>query len=302
MRARLLVLASLVSLPLTAHADAGKAWTTAKAALPADTAAIVSANVSAMTKSPLFAAVLPVLLKKKPDLASALDDMKRVCKLDMLSVVQGVVFALDADNGKGAIYASVTGVDQPKVAACLQAIAKDKKGPDVTFTKTGNVIEAVADKQKIYYGWAASDVIVVALDVHDRAELDKWMGGKGAISKGLVGPVLAKAATGATIWGASGVEKAADPMLPMKLGYASVKLAGGNVALEFHAGMKTKKDATDGAAKANQGVTELKPNLPDGIKDLLNKLTISAVNDEVVMKFSASEKDLLVLTPILGML
>ncbi len=300
---RALVLAALVSLaPLTAHADAAKAWSTAKAALPVDTAAVVNINVSALTKSPLFVALLPVILKKKPELQSKLDDIKRLCQLDMMDVVQGVVVALDADSGKGVVYIAVGKLDQPKLAACLHLISVDKKVPEITFTRTGNIVEAVEDKQKIYYAWAASDVIAFALDIHDRAELEKWTGGKGGISKSKVGPVLGKATTTAPIWGASGVEKPADPTLPMKSGYGSIKFTSGNVVVDFHAGMKNAKDATTGSVQANTNLSDAKKNLPAGVADLLKGITVTSVGDEVVIKMTASEKDLATMAPLLGMM
>src|SRR6185436_5567423 len=75
---------SLVALP--ARADTAKAWSAAKAGLPADAKVVLALDFAALQKTQVFAELWPKLLERF-DAAKVLDEMKAECKLDPMAMV-----------------------------------------------------------------------------------------------------------------------------------------------------------------------------------------------------------------------
>src|SRR5665647_1585555 len=159
--------------PLRAAADPGKAWTAAKASLPATTSVVVGFDLAALAKSSLFKLALPLMLAQQPDMKSGLELVKTTCQIDPLTAVSGVVAGTDKDQKQGAIFIAVNGIDEAKIVTCLDAIAKAKGTADtvVSVTKDGAITEVAKGTDKFYMTWISKDVIAIAVVPGDKAQL-----------------------------------------------------------------------------------------------------------------------------------
>ena len=124
MRSSLLVLAAATALaPITAHADT-KAWTAAKANLPADATIVLGMNFAPIAKSQLFTELFPKLVASNADFKDFMDTAKSACSIDPVTAINSVVVASDASKSQGVIYLGLNGLDQAKLASCADKIAK----------------------------------------------------------------------------------------------------------------------------------------------------------------------------------
>ena len=298
MRARFLVLATLTSLaPITAHADAAKAWSAAKANLPSDATIVAGFNFGAIAKSQIFTEMFPKLVASSADLKEFLDLAKSACGIDPITAVAGAVIATDADKKSGVVYLALNGLDQAKLAACADKLAKAKgKGDEkISFKKDGNIIEVTSTKQSksVFYGWVGSDVIVIPKD-GDKAGLQRWMGGKG-FSTSALGKVVGKVNTGAAAWGATTESKSIQAGMNMKGGYGSLDIAQGKITVGAHVVLGSPAEATQASTEANKQLAQLKTSgqLPAMFNSLLASLKVTSAADELVVGASAPEKDIL---------
>jgi hypothetical protein len=284
---------AIVALGGSARAD-GKAWTAAKAGLPADTKLVVGIDVATVQKTQLFATYYPKL-HDKPEAAKVLDAIKDGCKLDPVSVVQSLVVAAADDDQDGAIYVAVTGIDKAKLSSCLQATAKtDDKGAKVAIKHTGNITEVTKGDETVYFGWVGKDVLVVPFRAKDKPALTRWMGGKGALAKSDVGKALAKINTSATVWGAGSGTKEIQPGVNAKGGYGTVNYAKGTLNADIHAVMETAEQASNMATTASQQLDQAKSGpLPPEFVAMLKAITVTSDKDEVRIKANVAEKDVL---------
>jgi hypothetical protein len=282
-----------------ARADS-KAWSAAKAGLPADAKLVVGLDVAAIQKTELFATYYPKLLEKA-DAAKLIDTLKASCKIDPLVAVQAVVVATASDRDDGAVYLALAGVDRAKFSSCLQQAAQSKtdqaaaeKAAKVSVKQDGNITQVTDGTGTAFFGWVGKDVVVVSLHAQDRASLARWMGGKGALARSPIGKAIAKTSTSAALWGAGEETKEIEAGITVKGGYGAVKLASGNLDADVHAMMQTVAQATAMASKANKQLDDARQGgqLPPMIAGLLKAVTIVAVNDEVVLKANVVEKDL----------
>ena len=170
-----------------------------------------------------------------------------------------------------------------------------EKGQKVTVKQTGDIMEINDGKTTSYLGWIGKDVIVVPLKVEDKAQLQKWMGGKGALAKSDVGKQIAKVNTGAALWGAGIATKELQPGTTIKGGYGTVQTKSGNLDVDAHAIMATADQATSFAAMANKQVTQMKSGGMVAIANVAKGVTITSAKEEVVVKANVVEKDLLAL-------
>jgi hypothetical protein len=290
---------SLVSVALwparEAHADS-KAWTAAKAGLPADAKLVIGVDFAAIQKTQLFTTYYPKL-RDKPEVAKVLDSMKATCKLDPLTTVLGVVVAMSDDQSEGAVYLAITGADRAKLSSCLQSAGQAaNQGAKVSITQDGAITTLTEATDTSFFGWIGKDVVVVATKAKDKASLIKWMGGKGALAKTELGKTLAKVNTGAPLWGAGEHTKELQPGITTKGGYGSVTFANGNLAADIHGVMASADQATTMAGTANKQLTEAKASgsLPAPIVGLLKAVTVTPAKDEIVVKANVIEKDLMV--------
>ncbi|MEO7733419.1 MAG: hypothetical protein ABIY55_20825 [Kofleriaceae bacterium] len=286
---------SLVSLTAVreAHADAGKAWAAAKAALPADAKLVIGVDFAAIQKTQAFATYYPKL-RDKPEVSKVLDSMKASCKLDPLTTVQGVVVAMSDDQSEGAVYLAITGADRARLSSCLQTAGQEaNKGAKVTITQDGAITTLTENADTSFFGWIGKDVVVVATKAKDKASLVKWMGGKGALGKTDLGKTLAKVNTGAALWGAGEHSKELQPGITAKGGYGSVTFSNGNLAADVHGVMASADQATTMATTANKQLADAKASgaLPAPILGLLKSVTVTPAKDEVVVKANVVEKD-----------
>ncbi len=299
MRARFLVLATLTSLaPITAHADAAKAWSAAKANLPSDATIVAGFNFGAIAKSQIFTEMFPKLVASSADLKEFLDLAKSACGIDPITAVAGAVIATDADKKSGVVYLALNGLDQPKLAACADKLAKAKsKGGDekITFKKDGNIIEVSSTKQtkSVFYGWVGSDVIVIPKD-GDKVGLQRWMNGKGFATSPL-GKIAGRVNTGAAGWGATTETKQVQPGMTMKGGFGSLDVAKGNITVNAHVMLSSPAEATQASTEANKQLTQIKTSgqLPAMFNSLLASLKVTSEGGDLVVGANAPEKDVL---------
>ena len=279
-----------------AHADSSKAWTAAKAGLPADAKLVIGVDFAAIQKTQLFATYYPKL-RDKPEVAKVLDSMKSTCKLDPLTTVQGVVVAMTDDQSEGAVYLAITGADRAKLSSCLQTAGQQaNKGAKVSITQDGAITTLTENNDTSFFGWIGKDVVVVATKAKDKASLVKWMGGKGELGKTELGKTLAKVNTGAALWGAGEHSKELQPGITAKGGYGSVTFSGGNLAADIHGVMASADQATTMAGTANKQLIDAKASgsLPAPMVGLLKSVTVTPAKDEIVVKANVIEKDLMV--------
>jgi hypothetical protein len=280
---------------LHARAEPSKAWTAAKAGLPADAKIVIGADLVAIQKTQLFATYYPKLLEKG-DAGKVIEKVKGSCKIDPLTAVQGVVVATSADQEDGAVYLSITGLDKAKLSSCLTAAVQGMADKDakVTLKQDGNITQVSDGKDTAFIGWIGKDVIVVSLHAKDKSSLLKWMGGKGALAKSDVGKSIAKLNTAATMWGAGEASKEIEPGVTVKGGYGTVTFAKGNLDADVHAVMANAPQATKMATSTKKQLDEAKQGqLPKTFVTMLSAVSIAAANDEVVLKGSFVEQDLL---------
>jgi hypothetical protein len=293
-----------------ARADVARAWAAARAGLPADTRIVIGVDVAAVQKTQLFATFYPKL-HDQPDVARVLDAIKNGCKIDPLAVIQGIVIASSGEREDGALYLAVAGVDRNKLSSCLQATAQaaapaataaDKPAENagdrtakVTVKQVGNITEVNRGGETGYFGWVGKDVLVVTLHATDKPSLVKWMGGKGALGKSDVGQALARVNTGAAMWGAGIGTRELQPGMTVKAGYGAVTIARGQLSADIHAVMESAGQAGSASITANQQLNLIKATgqVPIEIAPVVQAITVAADNDELRIKASVTEKDLL---------
>lgn len=278
-----------------AHADS-KAWNAAKAGLPADAQIVIGVDVTAIQQTQTFSALFPKL-REKPELAAMFDALKDSCKVDPLTAVQGVVVAMPVDQSDGAVYLSIAGIDRTKLGECMKVASEHDKGPKLTVKQTGNITEMTKDKETSFLGWIGKDVVVVSFHATDKPSLLKWMGGKGALGKSAVGKVLGKVNTSATLWGVVDGDKELQPGITAKRAYGAVTFAKGKLDADLHAVLASAADATTIAGVANQQIADLNKagagGGPPQVLAMLKTVKVATANDEVVVKASVVEQDLL---------
>ncbi len=280
-----------------AHADTSKAWTAAKAGLPGDATLVVGIDVTVLLKTPLFSTLFSILLAR-PEFSNVqepLQAVKDTCKVDPLAAVQSAVVATSADRSDGAVYLAVTGVDKAKVADCLKRAGEADGGNKLSIKQDGNITQLTEGSKSWFLGWVGKDVIVVSSRFADKASLTKWMSGKGTLAKSTLGKRLAKVNMSALIWGARDGDHQLHG-ITTKGFHGAVIYANGTFDAEIHVVPANVKDTTaiaDGfnqeIARQNQGDAKIAA----GMVALLKTVKVAVTNDEVVVKASIAERDLL---------
>jgi hypothetical protein len=295
--AGMLAVACVSWVSLQARADNARAWNAAKAGLPAETKVVVSIDVAAIQKSQLFTTFYPKLLEKA-EYAKAMDAMKSACKIDALAAVQGVVFASD-NNDDGALYVALSGIDRTKLSSCFQALIPKvmDKPLKVTVKQDGNITEATdgSGEAPRYFGWVGKDVLVVPFHAETKAAVNKWMGGKGALAKSVVGKKIAKVNTSAAVWGAGEAAKEVQPGVNMTGAYGTVAYAKGNFDVNVRAVIENAAQASTMTTAAQKQLDEAKGTAlaPPAITSVLKTITVTQDKDEVVIKSNVPEADLM---------
>jgi len=299
--------AALCATPDRAAADAARAWAAAKDNLPSQTALVIGADLTAITKSQLFNQFLPLAMSQQADARKVFETIKSTCKIDPLAAIHGVVYATDADRKQGAIYLSLgAGLDQPKLTKCFEDVAKATGAKDtkLTIKKTGAITELGVDKDnKIYVSWIGTDVLVIPSDPKDKGILEKWIGQKGGLAKAPVAKIYGNANTKGAIWGASSISTELEPGMRMKSAHGALTVAGGNLTIDLRTTLDSAKSATDAAAKATKQVAEVVSgaNLPQNAKTMLQQISIKATGPEVAVKVSVPESEVFNIISQLGL-
>ena len=295
--ARLLgVAVALCVVPITAHADASKAWAAAKTSLPANTALVIGMDIAALTKAPLFKMGFPVLLAQKPDVKAMLELLEKTCQVDALAAIDGLVVGTAKDQKQGAAYIQFKGLDEAKIVTCLEAMFRSQGNKDATITVTrdGAVTRLAQGKDSFYVTWFGADVVAMALAPADKAQLTAWTTGKKGLAKGTAGKLAAKVDTRAAFWVASTMEQEIEKVT-LKGGYGALVLAKGTLGIDLHMVLPTAVDARTVADKATAELA-VKTNgagLSPALKPVLQAVKITSSGPEVVIKASVPEKDLL---------
>ena len=220
--------------------------------------------------------------------------MKDGCKLEPLSVIRGLVVATSSDQQEGAAYVALAGADRARLSSCFQRVAQiGRKDVKIAVKQSGDITELTMGSDTSFVGWVGKDVLVVSKRGQDKASLVKWMGGKGAFAKSDLARTLAKVNTGTAIWGASDSATELQPGMNLKGGYGTAALAGGSVAIDFHAVMDSAEQATAAAGMANLITAKQATQAPPEIAPLLKAISIAADKDEIRIKANVDEKDLL---------
>ncbi len=289
----LAVAAAVALLPLTASAAPGAAWTAAKSNLPKDTTVLVGLDLVQLTKSSLFSMAFPMLLMQQPDIKEGLDLIKTTCKLDPLKVVHGVVIGTDDTQKHGAIYIAVDGLDQPKIVSCLEAIAKTKSAK-LSVKTDGKITEVNVGDKSVFMTWVGTNVLVLPLEFTSKADLVAWSGAKG-LTKSKVAKPVTKVNTAGALWAVSAVAKALDDKTKMKLGYGSVTFARATISGDLHVQLDSAASAKAAADKAQKELTTLagSPGLAANLKTVLSAVTVTSAADELQVKGSMPESDVL---------
>jgi hypothetical protein len=273
--------AALCAFTQHADADPARAWAAAKDNLPAQTAIVIGADLTAIAKSQMFSQLLPLALAKEPDAQKLFETIKTTCKIDPLTSL----------------------LDQPKLTKCFEDVAKVSggKAAKLTVKKVGAVTEISMDNDKAYVGWVGSDVLVIGTEPRDKAALEKWVGQKGGLAKSPVGKLAAAANTKGAVWGASSVVKELEPGMKMKSAYGALTIAGGNLTIDLHPTLDSAKAATDAVAKANAQIAQLSGTggLTPGLKTMLQQISVKATGPDVTVKASVAEKELMSFLPML---
>ncbi|HEX2690837.1 MAG TPA: hypothetical protein VHN14_29695 [Kofleriaceae bacterium] len=289
-----------------AYADGSKAWTAAKASMPPDAKIVLGFDVATIQKTQLFTTFYPKL-RDDPKFAQVLDTMKTACKLDPLAAIRSVVIATSGDQEDGAAYIAVTGLDKAKLSSCLAAAGKkDDADAKISIKQDGNITVMTKGDDKAFFAWIGKDVIVVTPHATDKGLLVKWMGGKGALARSDLGKTLAKVNTSAALWGAGEGEKELETGVKAKGGYGAVTFAKGNLDADVHAVMESADQATKMATTMQGQMDALKKagmGPMQKLGDLAKGVTVTTSSNELVVKGSFVEKDLLeAIVPLLGMM
>jgi hypothetical protein len=292
-----LAAAMLLGAP-AAFADApGDAWAAAKGVLPASPTVVGGLNVATIRDSELFKQLYPQLINSSAEAKEGFDMLNASCGLDVKSVVQGVVFAMD-ENNKGIVLMSLRGVDQAKVLSCMNAaVKKDKKTVTAGKADGKGIVEYTSsgEKDKLYIAYLPKGVLAISTEPSNKALLETWLGGKGVEGKSAAGQALGKVSTGAALWAVYGKAQQLDAGTNLKAGYGHADIGGGEIRVDGRMVLASAKEATDAAAKANAELEKAKSGggIPPAFAGIAKSIKIGSAGDEVQVKASLPEKEAL---------
>jgi hypothetical protein len=294
-----------VGLSATARADGGPAdlWAVARAGLPSTQFVVMGANLAAIKGSSLYRELAKPLLDQATEVREGLDRVKKTCGIDVIDTAQGMVVAVD-DKQKGAIFLATNGIDSAKVTDCFAKIGADDKTPKkITASKPDahGVVEysASGEKKKLYVAFLPKGVLAMATDVENKALLEKYLTSKGPAAGSPLARGLGAVNTSGALWLVVAQEKLVDPPgnVTMKAVYGTADLGGGNVSADFRVLTGNPKQAGEFAAYANKQVEDAKAGgqVPPEAQSLVKSLKIAPNGDEVQLKASLPEKEILAL-------
>lgn len=284
MRLLLCGVLTLCVLAGAARADYSKAWTAAKANLPATTRVVAVLDVAALVKTPQFPQVLAGARKAEKELDVAYRFFEKRCKVDPTTAVEGVVVAGDPKTAI-VVFAQLA-LDREKASACLGSMLKVMDPKKKTTIRqdgmfTVATIEGTAGTETAYFGWVAPNVVAFVLDA-DKQKLEAWLGKKG-FDKAPVAPLFAKTNRKAVLAGAFVLEKPLRGGATSGFGHAI--MTGGNLALAVVGTTPDAATATTGAGELTKDKLEhgARERTPPAVKTLLSKIAIAAKGTQITI-------------------
>lgn len=291
----LAVLAMICSLSVSAAAAPADAWAAAKGKLPAATTVLGGLNFRTIENSTIFSMAFPMLLSSQQEVKEAFDLMKSECSIDPIKAIDGVVVGTDDEQTEGAVFLAMNGIDQGKMVACAEAVAKKKKAknPKVDVTTDGAITELSFDGKKAYVSWITPKVMAVPLKFDDKAMLQKWTGGKNGLAKGVAGKSAGKVNTKAALWLVSSVKREIEGTT-VKVAHGSLGM-GKVLTIDIKLAMATAAEATKIVEKGNSEIQKLvaSGSLTAEVAEMMKKVTVTAKGAEVAIKGTTSEAELM---------
>jgi hypothetical protein len=308
MKSTALVVAGLLALGSTASADT-KSWAALKGKFPAATDAVVSLDLTAISKTQSWGKAIEHLFAAEPGAKQAIDTIKQSCNIDVLTAITDVTVFGTIDNDKDFnIALGLDGVDQAKTSECLQKImdtmsaAKAGEPPKKVTAKTkGKVTEyaATGEPKKLYLAWIAKDVLVVAPSrIDQKGVLEKVIAGKAP--KGDFKAMLAKVNKASPVFGVIAAKEKEDGINFLG-GFGDVAIASGTLTIGLHLVTATAEEATKMVTMAKEGqqkaVKELNDKKQPDLAKVIGGATFAAAANEVTIGASIGEAVLLKVLP-----
>lgn len=278
-----------------------KSWTAIKGKIPANTAVVLSFDVSALRAGAKeYAKVVNGLIKSEKDVAQVVTMIKSTCALDVTTAVSDVSIAFSM-GGKGIISVGLDGgLDEAKLMACANKVL-EKQQPGVKITgKPGVITEYSVAGQTggFFVAWPSKDVFVISTEPDNRPSLETaWKSGKP-----LTGDLASYAtkANGGMAWAA------AIPAEPdIKAGYGTLSLAAGTFKGVMHVipadpknGEKMLKEAKPELAKEAKKAQKSSKALAK----FLRGVKVGGTSADISIEGSISTADVLALSPVIGMM
>jgi hypothetical protein len=286
----------LAALQSRAEADTSKAWAAARDNLPAATRAVGAIDLGAVVKTPSFGKLLALLMKEEKDFREGYEMVKKACKVEPSSVIEGVVFAGDPTTGKGVAFLQLT-LDRAKATACLEASLRAASGnPKASVKAEGNLAALSVGGDTAYVAWVTGDVVAIAFDPEKKDVLQAWIGQKGAFAKTAVPGQLGKVDTKAIAWGAMALDKPLDDDdLKVLSAHGALTLARGAITGALRGTFVDAKAARDAQTEMQQELTREigRKSTPEPVKRVLRAINLTAKGTEVALTGTTTEADLL---------
>lgn len=285
----------LAALQSRAEADTSKAWAAARDNLPATTRAVGAIDLGAVVKTPSFGKLLGLLMKEEKDFREGYEMVKKACKVEPSSVIEGVVFAGDPATGNGVAFLQLT-LDRAKATACLEASLRAASGnPKASVKAEGNIAALSVGGDTAYVAWVTGDVVAIAFEPEKKDVLQAWIGQKGAFAKTAVPAQLGKVDTKAIAWGAMALDKPLDDDVKVLAAHGALTVAKGSVTGAIRGTFADAKAARDTQTEMQQELAREigRKSTPDPVKRVLKAINLTAKGTEVAMTGTTTEADLL---------
>jgi hypothetical protein len=292
----LALVASLAFPASSARADYSKAWAAAKDNLPATTKAVFVGDVALGVKTATYAAILPLLLAEERDVEQGLALIKGTCKIDAVSAVDGFVVAGDPIAEQGVVFLQVAGVDRTKVSSCIQSVLKLVGEKVATVTQDGMFTVISNGRDSMYLAWVTPQVVAISIEPEKKAQLQAWVGQKGAFARSPLSVQLAKVDTKAPSFGALALDKPLDDDdIPVKLARGTLHITGGVLTGELWGNFATPADAKRVHAEMTKEMTREmgRKTTPPAIKKAMKTIAVKTTGSDVTLKIKITEKDLI---------
>jgi hypothetical protein len=278
----------------TSFAAPPRSRVAAEAALPGDQEVIATIDAKTARSTDLFKKYFPLLLKEEGKAANDLAELKKLCGIDLVAVVDDVTVGVD-EQKRGAAFVALKGLSQANVLDCASKLAK-AGGAKLTFKKVGFITQISSDKnlEKNHFAWLPGDVLVISTKPEDRAELQRLLDGHGSFATSSIGQLFAKVPAEAAIglaWTKSIREKGIEIQRgSLSLGYAS-KAYNLKLAADVPTADEAEKTAT--LVKMAPAALGALGGAPPVLEKLARSITAKANGKQVEIGLSAPEADVL---------